>query len=165
MPAYTFFYFLLGLVGAAETGVLAYLVNKFENQGYPAGRGDNGTSNQMRVLIILLLFVASWTTLFALAFVCFLSRGSFAFLAGLGASLLWLVVTIILWAVSTTLFHRIRPGGECRGEATISICRQLETVEALGWTAVGLAALCMIAALFAWNSRRTYTGVSPYLLI
>lgn len=149
MPAATFFYLLLGLVAAAETGLLGYLVHEFEDNGYPAGRGSNGTPNQMRVLIILLLFTASWTTLFAFVFFCFVARGTFAALAGLGTSLLWLAVTIVLWAVSTTFFHRIRIGGECEGEPTISLCRQLETVEALGWTALGLAGLTLIATFFS----------------
>ncbi|PVG04221.1 hypothetical protein CPB86DRAFT_747534 [Serendipita vermifera] len=156
MPAHNFMFFLLGLVAAAETGLLGYLVNKFEDQGYPGGRGTNGSPTQMRILIILLLFTAAWTTLFALVFTCFVFGGTLGMIAGLGASLAWLIVTIVLWAVSTTLFHKARIGGECVGSATISTCRQLEAVEALGWTALGLCVLCILAAFFSWRSYRTY---------
>ena len=52
MPAHPFMWFLLGLVAAAETGLLAYLVNTFEASGYPSGQGDNGSPNQMRVLYV-----------------------------------------------------------------------------------------------------------------
>lgn len=39
---------LLGLVAAAETGLLGYLVNKFEPDLYPGGRGENDTPNRMK---------------------------------------------------------------------------------------------------------------------
>jgi hypothetical protein len=50
MAAPPFMLILLGLVAAAETGLLGYLVNTFEPNGYPAGQGDNGSPSQMRVL-------------------------------------------------------------------------------------------------------------------
>ncbi|KIM27531.1 hypothetical protein M408DRAFT_166380 [Serendipita vermifera MAFF 305830] len=162
MPAHPVMYILLGLVAAAETGLLAYLVNTFEASGYPSGQGTNGSPNQMRMLIILLLFTASWTTLFALCFLCFVG-GTLGLLASIGFSLLWLVITITLWAVSTTLFHLARVGGECIGSPTVSVCRQLEAVEALGWTALGLCVLTVFAALFGWHNRRYYrTGSYRY---
>jgi hypothetical protein len=39
---------LLGVVAAAETGLLAYLVNQFEGSGYPAGQGEDGSPNEMK---------------------------------------------------------------------------------------------------------------------
>jgi hypothetical protein len=50
MAAHPIMWLLLGLVAAAETGLLAYLVNTFEATGYPAGQGDNASPDQMRVL-------------------------------------------------------------------------------------------------------------------
>jgi hypothetical protein len=50
MAAHPIMWILLGLVAAAETGLLGYLVNTFEPSGYPAGQGDNGSPSQMRVL-------------------------------------------------------------------------------------------------------------------
>jgi hypothetical protein len=52
MPAHSFAFFLLGLVAAAETGLLGYLVHKFEDDGYPSGRGTNGSPTQMRILYV-----------------------------------------------------------------------------------------------------------------
>ena len=40
-------------------------------------------------------------------------------------------------------------------------CRQLEAVEALGWTALGLCVLTLLVALFSWHSRRSYVRRSP----
>jgi len=50
MALHAFAWLLLGLVAAAETGLLGYLVNTFEPTGYPAGQGSDGSPNQMRVL-------------------------------------------------------------------------------------------------------------------
>lgn len=43
---------LLGLVAAAETGLTAYLVSQFQDQGYPGGR--DASPNKMQSLYVYL---------------------------------------------------------------------------------------------------------------
>jgi hypothetical protein len=43
-------------------------------------------------------------------------------------------------------------------------CRQLETVEALGWTALGLSAIAILAGCCAYHSHRRVVRTSPFLL-
>ena len=50
--------------------------------------------------MIFILFTASWTTLFAFAAVVFVFSGSLSFFASIASSLVWLVITIILWVRS-----------------------------------------------------------------
>jgi hypothetical protein len=45
-------YTLLGLVTAAETGLIGYLVHKFDEGGYPTGKGSYGDPNGMKVLCV-----------------------------------------------------------------------------------------------------------------
>jgi hypothetical protein len=148
-----FVFTLLGLVAAADVGLLGYLFNQYDGQGWFAGR-DGSSSSRVRSVMIFTLFTASWTTLFAFAAVVFVFSGSLSFFASIASSIVWLIITIILWAVSTSLFHNIRDGGDCQGQPIISLCRQLETVEALGWTALGLSAIAILAGCFAYRSHR-----------
>jgi uncharacterized BrkB/YihY/UPF0761 family membrane protein len=153
-----FVFTLLGLVAAADVGVLGYLFNQHDAQGWFSGR-DGSSSSRVRSIMIFALFTASWTTLFAFAAVVFVFSGSLSFFAGIASSLLWLIITIVFWAVSTSLFHNVRDGGACDGQPIISMCRQLQTVEGLGWTALGLSVIAMVAGCFAYNShRRTRNG-------
>jgi hypothetical protein len=41
-------------------------------------------------------------------------------------------------------------------------CRQLETVEALGWTALGLSAIAILAGCFAYRSHRRVVRTSSF---
>lgn len=43
-------------------------------------------------------------------------------------------------------------------------CRQFQTVEALGWTALALSALAILAGCFAYNSHRRVVRTSPFFL-
>ncbi|KIM32642.1 hypothetical protein M408DRAFT_312791 [Serendipita vermifera MAFF 305830] len=147
-----FLFFLIAAVGAAELGLTAYLVHDYENRasGYP--------SDRYRSLIIFILFNASWTVLFGFAYLLFIVGGALHALASIASSAIWLIITAILWGVAAGLFRNERGGGMCDGEPVISRCRQVQTVEALAWTEMGLCILTLLAACF-WvrRSRRSYT--------
>ncbi|KAG8912434.1 hypothetical protein FRC02_005995 [Tulasnella sp. 418] len=150
-------FILLALVGAAELGLVAYLINTYNDNGYPDGRGGYD-SNDFKHRIRYLLFCAVWTTFFGLGYLFFILMGSFFLLASIASSALWLLMTIIFWAVGAELFRQVRVGGNCDGTPAISECRELQTVEALAWTALGLAAVTFLSALFAIRSTRAKHG-------
>lgn len=146
-------FFLIAAVGAAELGLVAFLVHDYENResGYPSPR--------YRSLIIFILFDACWTVLFGLAYLLFIVGGALHFLASIAASAIWLVITAVLWGVAAGLYMHVRGGGMCKGEAIISRCRETQTVEALAWTEMGLCILTLFAACFWVNrSKRSYRG-------
>lgn len=70
-----FLFFLIAAVGAAELGLVAYLVHDYETRdsGYP--------SDRFRSLIIFILFNACWTVLFGLAYILFIVGGALHALA------------------------------------------------------------------------------------
>ncbi|KAJ7675843.1 hypothetical protein DFH06DRAFT_1170729 [Mycena polygramma] len=144
-----FLFTLIALVAAAELGLSAFWVHQI--QGEPSSR--------FKSLVILFLFNSCWTLLFAGAYVFFILDGALHALASIGSSGIWLAITAILWGVAAGLFHPVRGGGNCDGEAAISPCRETLALEAMGWTEMGLCILTLLAACF-WvrTSRRSYRG-------
>jgi len=140
---------LIALVGMAALGLSAFWVHNVQHD----------PSNRFRSLVILFLFDSCWTVLFAAAYVVWLDSGALHILASIGASAVWLIITAILWGVAAGLFHSVRGGGNCAGTPAISPCRETLTLEALGWTEMGLCILTLLAACF-WvrSSRRDYRG-------
>jgi hypothetical protein len=141
---------LLTAVALAELGLTAYLVNGYEANGYPSSR--------YRSLIIFILFDASWTALFGLAYVCFIAAGALSRLAGIAASVTWLLITAILWGVAAGLYSNPnqggRTGGMCWDAPTIDPCRQTQTVAGLAWTAFTLCIVTMIVSCCTWRATR-----------
>ncbi|KAG8964090.1 hypothetical protein FRC00_003885, partial [Tulasnella sp. 408] len=150
-------FILLTAVGAAELGLVAYLSHTFDRDGYPGGRGGY-TSSDFKARLDYLMFCAVWTVFFGLAYVAFIFARAMFFLASIASSALWLLMTIIFWAVGAELWRQVRWGGNCDGAPSISLCRELQTVEALAWTALGLAAVTFIVSLFAISSTRRKYG-------
>jgi len=146
-----FLFLLICLIAIAELGLTAYLVNLFNGMGaYPSGEYES--------LIQLFLFNSIWTTLFGLAYVLFIAYGSLHFLASIASSAIWLVITIIFWGVASGMFHNLRGDDDCTGAPGISLCRENQTVEALGWTEFALCVVALFAACFWVHSSRR----SPY---
>ncbi|CAK5284193.1 unnamed protein product [Mycena citricolor] len=142
---------LIALVAMAELGLSAYWVHIVQHQ----------VSSRFKSLVILLLFNSCWTTLFAGAYVFFILDGALHELASIGSSSIWLAITAILWGVAAGLFHPVRGGGSCNGEAVLSFCRQTLALEAIAWTEMGLCILTILAACFwARSSRRSYVSVA-----
>ncbi|KAG8887378.1 hypothetical protein FRB99_004276 [Tulasnella sp. 403] len=156
-----FLFFLITAVAAAELGLVAYLIHLFNKNGYPYGRGTY-KPRDFKQRLDFIMFCAVWTTLFGLAYLIFISVGALFFLASIASSAVWLFLTMIFWVIGAALWHQVRWGGNCNGAPSISICRELQTVEALAWTAFGLSVLTLIAAMFAIRSTRPKSGYRGY---
>ncbi|KAG8949043.1 hypothetical protein FRC04_009117 [Tulasnella sp. 424] len=150
-------FILLTAVGAAELGLVAYLIHTFDKNGYPDGKGGY-TSRDFKARLDFIMFCACWTVFFGLAYIAFMLAGALFFLASIASSALWLIITVIFWAIGAALFMQVRVGGNCHGTPAISLCRELQTVEALGWTALGLAAFTFIVSLIAIHATRRKHG-------
>ncbi|KAJ7786344.1 hypothetical protein B0H16DRAFT_1657679 [Mycena metata] len=132
-----FLFTMMILSGVAELGLTAFLVNAGNTHGtWPSPRYHS--------LLIFMLFNATWTVVFAVAYMLWLLDGAKHFLANIASSIFWLSVTVVLWGVSAGIFHFTRTGGHCPTSPPISRCMQSLTVEALAWTELAFAA----AALF-----------------
>jgi len=133
-----YLFFLMTLSAIAELGLTAFLIN--------AGN-LNGTwpSPRYHSLLILFLFNAVWTLVFATAYVLWIVNGSIHLLASISSSFIWLCATSVLWGTAAGLMHNTRTGGSCPGRDPISRCRQSLTVEALGWVEFGLCLITFLA--------------------
>ncbi|KLO14440.1 hypothetical protein SCHPADRAFT_889238 [Schizopora paradoxa] len=163
------FFLLMGLVAMAELGLTAFLINQGnDSKSWPSPRYHH--------LLLFACFNSVWTTIFATSYILWVLDGAVHILANVASSVAWLIVNTVLWAVATALFHHTRQGGDCAGLPVISrfvsdrlplppselntsvrirSCRQTLTVEALGWTELGLSALTMLATcLWIRMSRR-----------
>ncbi|KAF8875206.1 hypothetical protein CPB84DRAFT_1689701 [Gymnopilus junonius] len=144
--------FLFGamvLSALAELGLTSFLIS--------AGN-ENGTWPRPRYhsLLIMFCFNAAWTTLFSTTYLLWYMDGTSHFLANVASSVIWLVLTSALWGSAAGIMHNTRTGGDCARRATISRCRQSLTVEALGWTELGLCALVTLTTcVWAYSSRLT----------
>jgi len=65
-------------------------------------------------------------------------------LASIASSVIWLLVTSVLWGVAAGLMRVTRSGGDCAQATVVSRCRQSLTVEAFGWTQFGLCLLALM---------------------
>ncbi|TRM66348.1 hypothetical protein BD626DRAFT_546639 [Schizophyllum amplum] len=140
-----FLFLLLMLCALAELGLGVYLVVAgYEHEYWPSGR--------YKALLILFLFDAAWTVLFSSAYLLWCVEGGRRFLADVASSVVWLVITTVLWGAAAGLWHNTRTGGDCSGLPAISECRQTLTVEGLGWAQFSLSALTMLSTL-AWMQQ------------
>ncbi|KAF8078596.1 hypothetical protein FPV67DRAFT_64802 [Lyophyllum atratum] len=145
-----FLFAMMTCSAIAELGLTAFLVS--------AGNEHNTwPSPRYHALLILFLFNAAWTTLFSTTYVLWFVDGAGHLLANIASSVVWLLMTSVLWGTAAGIMHNTRSGGSCAGRATISRCRQSLTVEALGWTEFGLCVLAMVATcLWMRRNRRNY---------
>ncbi|GLB36176.1 hypothetical protein LshimejAT787_0304640 [Lyophyllum shimeji] len=152
-----FLFALITCSALAELGLTAFLVS--------AGNEHNTwPSPRYHALLILFLFNASWTTLFSTTYVLWFVDGATHFLANIASSVVWLLITSVLWGTAAGIMHNTRTGSNCAGRATISRCRQSLTVEALGWTEFGLCVLTMVATCL-WVSRDRHSFRSNYYVV
>ncbi|KAI3621852.1 hypothetical protein WG66_015354 [Moniliophthora roreri] len=146
---------LMTLSAAAELGLAAFIVSV----GNESGMWD---STKYHALLILFLFNSSWTLLFSTAYMMYVFDGGARFLADVASSVMWLLLTGVLWGTGAGILHNTRVGGDCAGTPSISPCRQSLTVEALGWAEFGLCTLNLLLTC-AWiisNRRSKLTGDS-----
>ena len=142
-----FLFALLAIVALTELGVTAYLVNYYDRLGYLSWR--------YRSVIILLLFNSVWTSVFGLAYVCFIASGALNRLARLTASVTWLFITAILWGVAAGLYTSYRDGGWwCWNSPALWFCRRTQAAEGLAWTAFALCIVTMLASFLTWHHKR-----------
>ncbi|KAJ6604679.1 hypothetical protein DFH09DRAFT_898585 [Mycena vulgaris] len=153
-----FLFTMMVLTGVAELGLTAFLVNAGNTHGtWPSPR--------YHALLLFILFNATWTVVFAVAYMLWLIDGAKHLLASIASSIFWLTVTVVLWGVSAGLLQNTRTGGNCPTSPPISRCRQSLTVLALAWaeftiSAVALLFTCVWAGgtssgrRSVWDSRR-----------
>ncbi|KAI0348026.1 hypothetical protein BDW22DRAFT_1350163 [Trametopsis cervina] len=154
-----FLFTLMMLTAAAELGLTAFLI----------GAGNEirtWSKGGYRSLLILLCFESVWTLLFAVSYMIWVIGGGARILAEVASSILWLLLTAILWGAATGFMHNSRIGGSCSGEPPISTCRQSLTVEALGWTEFSLCAVTLFATVLWMStsiSRNAYRDSKTYV--
>ncbi|KIP11970.1 hypothetical protein PHLGIDRAFT_62657 [Phlebiopsis gigantea 11061_1 CR5-6] len=131
---------LMTLTAAAELGLTAFLIS--------AG-GSVGTwgSPRYRSLLILLFFEATWTLVFAAAYLFWVIHGGAARLANAASSVIWLLLTAFLWGAAAGFIHSSHNGGDCTRRGPKSRCRQSQTIEALGWIEFSLCILTLITTI------------------
>jgi len=145
-----FLFLLMSLCAVAELGLTAFLISA-GNQSHTWPRP------RYHSLLILFLFNSAWTTLFCTAYIMWTVDGASHFLASIASSVIWLLITSMLWGVAAGVMYDTRTGGSCIDTASISRCRQSLTVEALGWTEFSLCLLTMSATcLWLQTSKRSY---------
>ncbi|KAJ7181687.1 hypothetical protein C8R43DRAFT_1083869 [Mycena crocata] len=132
-----FLFTMMILSGLAELGLTIFLINAGNSSG-------TWPSRRYHALLILILFDAAWTVVFAVAYILWLIDGAKHVLANVASSIFWLSVTTILWGVSAGIFHHTRTGGNCPTSPPISRCRQSLTVESLAWIEFGVSSIALL---------------------
>ncbi|TBU65053.1 hypothetical protein BD310DRAFT_913935 [Dichomitus squalens] len=140
-----FLFTLMTLTAAAELGLTAFLISA-------GNEARTWSSPGYHSLLILMCFSSAWTLLFSTAYVLWIVDGAVHILAQVASSVIWLLLTSILWGLGAGFMHNARTGGNCAGHAPISRCRQTLTVEALGWTEFSLCCVTLIATLLWMRS-------------
>jgi len=125
-----FLFATMAFSAMAELGLTAFLVCAGnEHHTWPSSRYHS--------LLILFVFNAVWTTLFSTAYMMWIVDGASHLLASIASSVIWLMITAILWVCSCRLsyesnsdfmdqgtaagvMHNTRTGGNCSGRPTIS---------------------------------------------
>ncbi|KZT02738.1 uncharacterized protein LAESUDRAFT_729988 [Laetiporus sulphureus 93-53] len=138
--SHPYLFTLMTLTAMAELGLTAFLISAGNEIATWATPG-------YYPLLIMLCFDAAWTVLFAGAYVLWVVDGAVHLLANIASSVIWLLLTSVLWGTGAGLMHRSRAGVNCPERASLSRCRQTVTVEALGWTEFGLCCLTLSATL------------------
>ncbi|KAI0757005.1 hypothetical protein C8Q80DRAFT_1131569 [Daedaleopsis nitida] len=155
-----FLFTLMTLTAAAELGLTAFLIsagNEARSWSSPSYHSlsvppssecrPRLTESHLRHSLIMLCFSSAWTLLFSTAYVLWIVDGTVHLLAQVASSVIWLLLTSVLWGVGAGLMHNARTGGNCAGRAPLSRCRQTLTVEALGWTEFSLCCVTLVATL------------------
>ncbi|KAJ3554549.1 hypothetical protein NM688_g3047 [Phlebia brevispora] len=140
---------LMTLIAAAELGLTAFLISAGSQLGTWA-------SPRYQSLLILLCFEAAWTLLFTTGYILWVLDGAVHLLANVANSVIWLLLTAILWGTAAGVMHAARTGADCPDTLPMPGCRQSLTVEALGWTEFGLCLVTMLSTvLWLWTGRRS----------
>lgn len=141
---------LITVCAMAELGLAAFLISAGnENNNWPSGRYHS--------VLILFEFNAVWTTLFGTAYLLWIIDGAIHFLASIASSIIWLLVTTILWGAAAGVMHRARAGGNCNWISATSGCKEALSVEAIGWIEFALCVLTLLATcMWVRTSKRSY---------
>lgn len=138
--SHPYLFTLMTLTAMAELGLAAFLISAGSDMYTWASPGYYS-------LLVLMCFEAAWTVLFAGAYVLWVLDGAVHLLASVASSVIWLLLTSVLWGAGAGLMHGSRVSARCPEYAPLSRCRQTITVEALGWTEFGLCCLTLCATL------------------
>jgi len=145
-----FLFVLITICAMAELGLTAFLISAGnENHNWPSARYHS--------LLILFEFNAVWTTMFGTAYLLWIVDGAVHFLASIASSIVWLVITTVLWGAAAGMMRSTRAGGDCNWISDSSGCRETLTVEAVGWVEFGLCTLTLLATcMWLRASKRSY---------
>ncbi|KAF8642363.1 hypothetical protein AX16_009632 [Volvariella volvacea WC 439] len=150
-----FLFVLMTCSAMAEIGLTAFLISAGnENRTWPSPRYHS--------LLIFFLFNAVWTLFFSAAYLLWIMGAGIQLLAGIASSAIWQLITSILWGAAAGIMHHTRTGGNCAGRPTIHRCRQSLTVEAIGWTELGLSLVTLLATclwILSSGQRHTFEEV------
>ncbi|KAH9946634.1 hypothetical protein B0H21DRAFT_391650 [Amylocystis lapponica] len=138
--SHPYLFTLMTLTAMAELGLTAFLIcagNEIHTWASPGYYS----------LLVLLCFEATWTLVFSGAYVLWVVDGAMHVLANVASSVIWLLLTAVLWGAGAGLMHGSRVDVNCPDLVPISQCRQTVTVEALGWTEFALCCITLIATL------------------
>ncbi|KAI6005344.1 hypothetical protein F5J12DRAFT_721843 [Pisolithus orientalis] len=164
---------LITVCAMAELGLAAFLISA-------GNENNNWPSDRYHSVLILFEFNAVWTTLFGIAYLLWIIDGAIHFLASIASSIIWLLVTTILWGAAAGVMHGARSGGNCnwisavsgfvegnspcylpQDLSSVSRCRETLSVEAIGWIEFALCVLTLLATcMWVRTSKRSY--VSEY---
>ncbi|KIO08252.1 hypothetical protein M404DRAFT_343517 [Pisolithus tinctorius Marx 270] len=145
---------LITVCAMAELGLAAFLISA-------GNENNNWPSDRYHSVLILFEFNAVWTTLFGIAYLLWIIDGAIHFLASIASSIIWLLVTTILWGAAAGVMHGARSGGNCNWISAVSGCRETLSVEAIGWIEFALCVLTLLATcMWVRTSKRSY--VSEY---
>ncbi|KAI0669915.1 hypothetical protein C8Q78DRAFT_153769 [Trametes maxima] len=154
-----FLFTLMTLTAAAELGLTAFLISagneaqtwaspRYHSLSVPRRSKCRPHLTESKPSLILMCFSSAWTLLFSGAYVLWIVDGAVHLLAQVASSVVWLLLTAVLWGIGAGLMHNTRSGGNCAGRPPLSRrCRQSLTVEALGWTEFSLCCVTLAATL------------------
>ncbi|KAL9716221.1 hypothetical protein Ac2012v2_000667 [Leucoagaricus gongylophorus] len=90
----------------AELALTAFLIGKGnENRTWP--------TNRYHSLLVMFLFNATWTMVFSAGYILWMLDGGSQILASVASSVIWLIITTILWGIAAGVMHNTRGGGDC----------------------------------------------------
>ncbi|KAI0732377.1 hypothetical protein C8Q72DRAFT_774428 [Fomitopsis betulina] len=154
--SHPYLFTVMTLTAMTELGLTAFLVSAgtqsytWASPGYYSlcvPQSNRGLLNAPRCRLILTCFMAAWTIVFAGAYVLWALDGGTHLLANVASSVIWLLLTSVLWGTGAGLMYSSRVSHNCPKSASITRCRQLVTVEALGWAEFGVCCITLGATL------------------
>ncbi|OSX67596.1 hypothetical protein POSPLADRAFT_1083392, partial [Postia placenta MAD-698-R-SB12] len=101
------------LTAMAELGLAAFLISAGSDMYTWASPGYYS-------LLVLMCFEAAWTVLFAGAYVLWVLDGAVHLLASVASSVIWLLLTSVLWGAGAGLMHGSRVSARCPEYAPLS---------------------------------------------